>query len=447
MPSSWPVRDVDDEYGIDMEVEVLRDRQATGMLFQVQLKATDSEHLEDARFIRVKRDTIAYWRAMDLLVLVVLYEAPTRRLFACWAHGISMNVRPGRVPGETMSIPFSDDSEIDDTYHERLLDELIAVRAFRTRRVPLPIPVRVMFDESKAAFRENEFLTRLRQLAERSRVVEWQDMDGSSSASLYLGGGEVRFDLPAKLSTAVLYTTTPQDTNTALRVAADALVMASLTLCAVGMDRDAVALAASVRAESTISDSPQVIEALFESYVSQGRAKEALSLLLPLMESSDQGLQTFADILIRPLVQLNGHNLDDTDRELVQASLRRRALADAGTPRAGRNWYTIAQFNRRHPNFQEALEAMKRALECDPGYVNRHYYYRDLAGIQYELGEYEESARNCSRALELGADASTAFLLADVLMLAGEFARARRAAEDAILTRNLATGLCAYRWM
>jgi len=55
----------------------------------------------------------------------------------------------------------------------------LLVRAFRARRVPLPIPVRVMFDESNAAFGENEFLTRLRQLAERSRVVELQDMDGS----------------------------------------------------------------------------------------------------------------------------------------------------------------------------------------------------------------------------------------------------------------------------
>lgn len=430
MPSSWPVRNVDDEYGIDMEVEVIHDRQATGVLFQVQLKATDSEHLEDSRSIRVKRDTVAYWRAMDLPVLVVLYEASTKRLFACWAHGISMNVRPGRLPGETIRIPFPDDSQIDGTYHERLLDELNAVRAFRAREVPLPIPVRVMFDESNAVFGENEFLTRLRQLAERSRVVELQDMDGSSSASLFLRGGEVRFDLPAKLSTAVLYAT-PQDT-TALRVAADALMMASVTLCAVGMDRDAVALAASVREESTISDSPQTIEALFRSYVSQGRTKEALALLLPLMESSDQELQTFADTLMTPLVQIIRHNLDDTDRELVQASLRRRALADAGTPHAGRTWYTIAQFNRRHPNFRKALEAMKRALECDPGYADRQYYYRDLAGILYDLGEYDESARNYSRALELGADASTAFLLADVLMLSGDFESARRAAEDAI---------------
>lgn len=48
LPSTWVVRDLDQDYGIDAQVEIFDESgEATGLTFLVQLKATDSLKLKD----------------------------------------------------------------------------------------------------------------------------------------------------------------------------------------------------------------------------------------------------------------------------------------------------------------------------------------------------------------------------------------------------------------
>ena len=47
LPPGWVVRDVhQDDYGVDQQVEIFDDGLATGLMFHVQLKATDEPSLE-----------------------------------------------------------------------------------------------------------------------------------------------------------------------------------------------------------------------------------------------------------------------------------------------------------------------------------------------------------------------------------------------------------------
>ena len=87
IPSRWVCRDLDQDYGIDCEIEIFdEDRNSTGSKFQVQLKATDQENLSIALKLRFSTSHVKYYQSLDLPLLVVLYHAPTDSLFTRWFH-------------------------------------------------------------------------------------------------------------------------------------------------------------------------------------------------------------------------------------------------------------------------------------------------------------------------------------------------------------------------
>src|SRR5436190_15060219 len=87
VPTRWVVRDVDQDYGIDLEVELFDDEGiATGQRFFVQLRATDDVRLERALAVRLSLDALSYYRSSDAPVLIVRYHVPTGQIFSRWAH-------------------------------------------------------------------------------------------------------------------------------------------------------------------------------------------------------------------------------------------------------------------------------------------------------------------------------------------------------------------------
>ena len=105
LPAEWVVRGVDDDYGIDREVEIFDEGRTTGLTFKVQLKASDrAARSGPSRRIDVER--LEYWNSLDVPVLIAYLVVETGQLFGRWAHTI------GREPGSdrqrrTMTLKFA----------------------------------------------------------------------------------------------------------------------------------------------------------------------------------------------------------------------------------------------------------------------------------------------------------------------------------------------------
>ena len=69
VPATWVVRAVDEDYGVDREVEIFEEGHATGLTFKVQLKGSDRTAAAGASR-RVKTDTLGYWKSLDVPVLI-----------------------------------------------------------------------------------------------------------------------------------------------------------------------------------------------------------------------------------------------------------------------------------------------------------------------------------------------------------------------------------------
>lgn len=90
----------------------------------------------------------------------------------------------------------------------------------------------------------------------------------------------------------------------------------------------------------------------------------------------------------------------------------------------------------------EALEEMDAALEHDPGYGQRGYFYRERGGMRWHIGRYTDAAEDYRRALALTGDAGELMpLLADTLLYAGQYAEAAQLLEQWAPTGHHLDGL------
>ena len=146
VPAEWVVRRVDEDYGIDREVEIFENGTATGLTFKVQLKASErTAAVGPSR--RVRTDTVGYWRSLAVPVLIAYFAADTGLLYGRWAHTV------GREPGfdrdsQTTTIAFTDEEVLTaDIVLGRLLGEVQVLRGLRLGLLPRPVPLRLTVDD------------------------------------------------------------------------------------------------------------------------------------------------------------------------------------------------------------------------------------------------------------------------------------------------------------
>lgn len=85
LPSGWVFRNMTPDYGLDGIVEVFDDRGlAMGLLFFVQVKATDNISPDTALRVQLPKRLLDYYSTLVLPVLLVVFQAPTSTLYARW---------------------------------------------------------------------------------------------------------------------------------------------------------------------------------------------------------------------------------------------------------------------------------------------------------------------------------------------------------------------------
>lgn len=161
LPAEWVVRAVEDDYGIDREVEIFLDGRATGLMFKVQLKASDRVSRSGPSY-RVTTDQIAYWNSLDVPVLIVYWVVETQSLYGRWAHTL------GREPGlqrgaATATVAYGDHDLLTES-QDRIVTDVLVARELRAGRLPQPLALTVRIDDSFTNSSQAEAVVRLRSL-------------------------------------------------------------------------------------------------------------------------------------------------------------------------------------------------------------------------------------------------------------------------------------------
>ena len=140
LPDRWVVRRKDKDYGVDLEVEIFdKTDEATGLIFYVQVKATDDPMR--AGTLSMKTDRLDYLSSLDSPSIIVRYFSGTDSFRWMWLTNIYAQIGP--ISGTTATIRFEEGAAwaVDDP--KKMVRTLQVYRTIRMapRRLPVGLTI------------------------------------------------------------------------------------------------------------------------------------------------------------------------------------------------------------------------------------------------------------------------------------------------------------------
>lgn len=422
LPPRLVVRPVSDDYGVDREVEVFESGEATGLTFKVQLKATAGS----GKTQRIKRDSLKYWRSLDVPVLLVTYEAGSGKLRACWVH--SINTDGPDNGAATLTVPMDPDLEIGTAWAENLANDLSVIRELRRGVIPDPIPIRVSTGASLVGIDPVVLTAAVLQASRRGdrRLIVAGEVD--AALTFEVTNDRIRAVLPLKFASATLHVPGGLAGIEPRALAENLLVLAAAAVGPVNPDVARV-LAYATDLSSPLWGTEVIADRLGPVLATAESAEFLFGLVAHLDEQDLEGTparETYSFLLNGLIGEVSEDAFGDYSANM------RRSLAedDTGEPwQRGRRLYNLGHLHKARGDRSGAVELFREAADHDPRYATDPNYLRHLGGAEWDLGDFESSAAHYQEALDRGFDSHEIRpLLADSLLYAGQY----KAACDAL---------------
>ena len=445
LPTWLVFREKDRDYGIDGECEEFDERdKATGLIFLVQLKATDESNLATALSVSLSREHLTYYRNLSLPVLMVRYVATSGTFYTRWVHSYDSY---GTDP-TSKSITFRWDE--GDAWAEGRPRELVAeARAFLALRSPgLAFPLDVHPDLEPP---ESWGITaREIQLALRREIERRSDLVRMASGEPPPGAGRliVRPDRIAvefgRVTAATFHIDDLFRPQGAQALARDLLALCALAFEHFGQLRAAGLLALTYLPSSVVLLNQEGVWALSAAMVTSRQVIDALTLAQHLDEDEDENSQQ-ASLFFLMVPLHHAATLSEYERLAYRDSLDRRIerrKQRGELAAAARETMNLAQFNLATGDPGSAVELHRRVAELDPEYEQRVHYHRERAGALFLVAHdadmaarYEsvhqspvalwgEVVAAYERTVAMSDDPRDRALLADALMYSGRYREA-----------------------
>lgn len=426
LPSEWIYRPLPHDYGIDGEVEIVRGELVTGQLFKVQLKGTVQNSESEVRKVRIPHRTANYYAALGLPILICRHHQPSERLWVRWFH--SFDPHYGGRNEKSITLTFED----EDEWNEETPATLVAdVQTFyRLRNPAKSLPLQLVVDPEVLGGKANAFLLTLRGMAREHRNVltlkmsDDEDVDGWVS----LTSDRISVTFRGVASATIHHDRASFDGDNLTALSNDVFICLALALDQVGLT-DAAARLGHVHADgANVVKNPDVLMRLIGCFARARRIAEALQLAERMPTSSQYESELLAALFQIPAL-IYGRSMTDAEKHASVDFLRKRlsrAKKNGRESDIGTAHYNLANRLRLLAGHQqEVVSNYKSAMQWNPEYLERSYFFREYGGALFEVGEFAEAARMYEEALQRGEGGMTRALWADSLMGAGEYRKAR----------------------
>lgn len=426
LPDRLIFRDIDNEYGIDGEVEEFEDEKATGLRFFVQLKATDEADPSKALKARIKLSTAAYFRAQPVPVLMVRYLAASDSLYVRWFHEFDSYYEHEGEKELTFRWEETNLLSEEDALH--LLDQAAAVMEAKSVRLDLPVRAAVS-TPGGGAFGFSPAELELGVRAAASRCADLLEIVGEGEEhllSLEICEGQLAAHVPG-LGGLTMHLKDPPEGDIA-GLGSELLSCLSVALARAGHADLASRMAVHFFGLSLLAYVPPFYFEMAEAMAYSARASEALELAEMLDERDDQDARDASFAFLLAALRRGVHLRKDEQERLVgtmEARLHRRSEAGNMSGAAAES-VGLGNYFRAIKSFPEAIQAYERALELDPSYESREHLWLELGGVYFLAGQFRESAKAYGQALALTEAPALDIQArqADALMHAGEYQKA-----------------------
>lgn len=429
IPNHWVIRKPDPDYGIDAEVEIFnKGGSSTGLMFFVQLKATDQKRLSKALNLTFKKDALRYYYKLELPVLVVRYHSPTKSLFTRWAHTIDLYYS---VPdATTYTIRFPEDSRWEkDT--PRLIEKYVEQLRELKEALPLPLELSVQYD---VQFSSNTYPLRLE--SKLHELIKAQGLpieltsakQGDLQAQLKVVPTEVKIAILEK-NTFIMHNLQGKDGKyDESRLPYDLLSMVGCAFFLTGRKNIASQILTENLPDSALIKSTNFLSLLASFIGSEKDFGTAIRLMENILATDRQdktGIANNVFMLVLSPLHLRFGCPQNLQKRFADALLRLcKGAEDEGQKEAASiNYYNLANAMRCSNFFSErqVISWYKSAARLWKEYLNREYYWAEIGGVLFNCNKYLCSSRFYKKALAIEEKPWTIALCADALLFAGRY--------------------------
>ncbi|AGC76087.1 uncharacterized protein DUF4365 [Nonlabens dokdonensis] len=413
-PDQWVIREKGKDYGIDIEVEIFdKKEQPTGLVFWIQLKATDSKLTKTKRSINMPIAKINQLAKYDLPVAIFRYNSDDNQYYFDWIKRYAF--LSSNSKRKSYTIQFNENQLWVDESSSMIDSDLNTLSLYTSKSFKFPLTgyINCISGPSKnkrllsSAIGNNHFLINLTRDSSKSNL-EINLLEGQLVLNLKsIFGSSVGWDVKSETINDVIL----------LDVFHKALV---LFLANTGKRKELKQLITEYELlDSFLIHSP-ILSYILPELIACDTDNVFLPKIIETIYLSDDLInQTY----LQAIVFLGHHNLIDRSKvEEFYNRLIRLCIKHKNDSFLSTAYYNYGSYYKSHYILDKAYHYYNKTIKTDNSYLDRSYFKRELAGLLFQIGRYKCSTNLYKQAIELETD--NKFLLAtygDALMYSGNY--------------------------
>lgn len=401
LPTDWVIREKPKDYGIDVEVEIFTSKgKYTGIVFWIQLKATDSEKIKDHKSIRMQIEKIGQLASYELPVAIFRYNSNNKTFYFDWI--IRHRYLSSSSKKKSFNIEFQKHHLWSKDSPNQIISFLESKKRFANNSFTFPIQgfINNINTPDKTTRKLSANISNNISLIEITRDRHSADIE------INVLENRIVLNLSGSVGGSIGYK--KSDLND------EALIYKAFKNCLILIlfqtDKDAELF-------KFINNHKLLDEIINHTGM--------LHYLMPKLIASESGNHFTKEIvehvfksgnpisatIIQAIIFLSSKNIISQERvESYFNQIIELGLESENDSLLATSYYNFGGYYRGINVFDKALQYYNKAYKTDYSYLKRGYFCRELAGILFELDFFRLSAKLYTKASALEPD--NIFLLA-----------------------------------
>lgn len=425
LPREWVMRDKDKDYGIDAEVEIFDVKgEATGLVFWVQLKATETKNKKIAKKLDLSIDTIKYYSRLDLPVLIVRYSSNEDLFYSKWAHEVDLYY--SQKNAKTLRITFTDDDIWETEKVSKTEDYLRKHRAITSGAIALPASINLnIVNDSIGGMSRGTFLATYRKiLADYSHIVKNEPNSDDCLIHILIENNDLIVSLSSLTGCTFHNISRASETEFVNELIIHIILGIGSSLINIGQNELAARILLDEKIKHSFISYDDLVLKFLPRLMNTSKYGEIIDTVCEVMDKSDSN---FLESITTMYALTSLDELDQDKckkfRELLHKILEKSIAIDDDSL-IGVSHYNLGNNYINTRSCRKSIYHYIQAKKHEPDYLKQIYYYQELAGAFFECGKYRIAARLYKKSIDMGADDNIKPLYADALMLDGKYQQA-----------------------
>jgi len=425
LPEMWVYRDKDKDYGIDGEVELFdKDEKAQGLVFWVQLKATESEEKAVILNIDLEIETLKYYRSLEIPVLLVRYSASDNSIYTKWVDNIDLFF--SKKNAKTFRLKFEDSDKFDTQTPKKLENYLTQTKKIKSGKFGFPLTTELSFTEDKInVFSKSVLSTQLRkELKKYSDFITINIKPNNSLIKVTLNKEELKIDISNQAGCSFHSIDLRDNESFSESIAKDILLGIAVSMIQLGKVEYCGRIIFENKLETRLIEKTELIKHLIIPLFHSSFFKEAISIFEELLEDENNfGLNIVSHFHMLLASNANNPEKNTEIENFLKREIKRAAKID--NQQVGIANYNLANHYNSRNMFLAAIHHFNQARKFAPIYWNQSYFCSELASVFFRSEKFKCASELYSKSLSIKSDNKNIALYADSLMFSGKYEKAK----------------------